>query len=323
MVKVFITTTVPFNPMLQHERWFLRQYQRIIRLAENDIVGKHEVIDSPEVADIIICVGSRTFYHFDVLESKIYKLFKDKFFMFDFQDYTIPLIPGLYFSIPKHFHGLSSYKTGVYFRIAENNHIKHTNFDNAKYLYSFAGSSKTYRSARKKVLALQSPNSVILNSANPSQKLNPEEYSKLISQSKFILCPRGYCPSTVRIFEAMKAGRVPVIISDDWLPPSFINWETFSVRIPENSIPKIPSILESLEDKAPEMGQNARRAFEMNLSRERGFNWIVDNYLEIQKNQYNSRENFSDRNRFLENAFNRKFYYLAKDLWSYKIKKIN
>lgn len=318
MVKVFITTTVPFKPKHQHERWFLRQYQRIIRLADNDIVGKHEIADSPEVADIIICVGSRTFYHFDVLESEIYKRFKDKFLIFDYQDYTIPLIPGIYFSVSKHLHNSPEYKTGAYFRVAENNNVKHTNYDNAKYLYSFAGSSKTYPSAREKVLALQYPNSVILDSANPSQKLNSDEYGKLISQSKFIICPRGYCPSTVRIFEAMKAGRVPVIISDDWLPPSFTNWEAFSIRIDENKIPEIPDILESLEDKAHEMGQEARRVFEMNFSSERGFNWIVDNCLEIQKSINSGVSNSSNRNRFIENIFNRKIYYLCKDLWRYK-----
>ncbi len=36
--------------------------------------------------------------------------------------------------------------------------------------------------------------------------------------------PRGIGASSVRIFEAMRAGRAPVIISDDWIVPPVGDW---------------------------------------------------------------------------------------------------
>jgi Exostosin family len=48
-------------------------------------------------------------------------------------------------------------------------------------------------------------------------------YITVLQQSAFILCPIGKGPSSMRIFEAMRAGRAPVIISDAWDPPPFYN----------------------------------------------------------------------------------------------------
>ena len=45
------------------------------------------------------------------------------------------------------------------------------------------------------------------------------EYFRIMHNSMFVLCPRGVAPSSYRIFEAMKAGRVPVIIAMSGFPP--------------------------------------------------------------------------------------------------------
>ena len=41
-------------------------------------------------------------------------------------------------------------------------------------------------------------------------------YAELTKASKFVLCPRGVGASTIRLFETMRMGRVPVILSA-WL----------------------------------------------------------------------------------------------------------
>jgi hypothetical protein len=81
----------------------------------------------------------------------------------------------------------------------------------------------------------------------------------------------------------MRAGRVPVIISDNWLAPPGVDWGSFSIRVSEGKISNIPSILEKLEDKAEVMGAKARENWENNFSLESGFNWIVDTCLDIRK----------------------------------------
>lgn len=78
------------------------------------------------------------------------------------------------------------------------------------------------------------------------QARNKAEYVEVISRSRFALCPRGAGPSTLRIWEAMAAGVIPVIIADDLRLPLGIDWNGCSIRIPEGDIGSIPKILSEL-----------------------------------------------------------------------------
>lgn len=81
-------------------------------------------------------------------------------------------------------------------------------------------------------------------------------------ESRFVLCPRGFGTSSIRLFEAMQVGRVPVILSDDWVEPQGPAWDRFSVRVPEARVADLAAILEPLEDRAEAMGRRAREAWE-------------------------------------------------------------
>ena len=45
-------------------------------------------------------------------------------------------------------------------------------------------------------------------------------YNEVLSDSVFSLCPEGAGPNTLRIWESLATGAIPVIIADDWLPPT-------------------------------------------------------------------------------------------------------
>jgi hypothetical protein len=45
------------------------------------------------------------------------------------------------------------------------------------------------------------------------------EYKKLLESTKFALCPPGTGPSTLRLFEAMSVGCIPIIFNDLKIPP--------------------------------------------------------------------------------------------------------
>ncbi len=79
----------------------------------------------------------------------------------------------------------------------------------------------------------------------------------------------------------MKAGRVPVIISDQWVPPDGPPWNEFSVRILEKDVDKIPRILEKIENNAQQMGRLARQAWEQWFSEEVAFHRITEWCLDI------------------------------------------
>ena len=73
-------------------------------------------------------------------------------------------------------------------------------------------------------------------------------YAEYMRKSKFCICPRGYEVNSPRIVEAISHGCVPVIISDNFVPPFFevLKWEEFSVEVKEEDIPRLKEILRSI-----------------------------------------------------------------------------
>lgn len=87
-------------------------------------------------------------------------------------------------------------------------------------------------------------------------------YYHTIASSRFVLCPRGISPSTIRVFEVMRAGRVPVIISDAFIPPGPCDWSEFAIFVGEKNIGSIPTILKLAESRFESMANRARQAWE-------------------------------------------------------------
>jgi hypothetical protein len=58
------------------------------------------------------------------------------------------------------------------------------------------------------------------------------DYCKVIAQSRFVLCPRGYGQSSFRIQEAIDFGAIPIYISDEFVFPYNMPTFPFGVTIP-------------------------------------------------------------------------------------------
>jgi hypothetical protein len=63
----------------------------------------------------------------------------------------------------------------------------------------------------------------------------------------------------MRLFEAMELGCVPVIVSDDWVPPSGPRWSDFSIRIPERNLGQLEAIVVEREADWEAMATLARQ----------------------------------------------------------------
>lgn len=88
------------------------------------------------------------------------------------------------------------------------------------------------------------------------------EYRDLLSRSEFSLCPRGFGAGTVRFWESLAAGAVPVLLSDFLKLPEGVDWEQCIVRIPERDVSLVPEILSGIsKPRRAEMSRNCREVY--------------------------------------------------------------
>ncbi|XP_012077355.1 probable glycosyltransferase At3g07620 isoform X2 [Jatropha curcas] len=114
----------------------------------------------------------------------------------------------------------------------------------------FAGSMHGYlRPILLKHWANKDPDMKILGRMpKAKRKMN---YVQHMKSSKYCICARGFEVNSPRIVEAIMYECVPVIISDNYVPPFFevLNWESFAVFILEKDIPNLKNILLSIPEK--------------------------------------------------------------------------
>lgn len=92
-----------------------------------------------------------------------------------------------------------------------------------------------------------------------------QQYNEIVSDSVFSLCPEGTGPNTIRVWESMALGSIPVIYSDDWEPPKLkdMSWDEFSIFIPQKEYNQTMDILNSInKEKIQLMQQNCIKAYE-------------------------------------------------------------
>jgi hypothetical protein len=264
-------------------------FRRLSAAASCDRFHKHKLVDSPAHADIILFVGSTYPDHRDVRSHPFLRHHRDKCFLFHSDDYVIPFLPGVYVNIAKRWYSERTL-TGPYLQMTQWDYVPFVpSVADCDYLFCFIGSTRTHP-VRTRLIRLVHPRAYLEDTSRLVEKgekntafamVNYQQdaktrYGEVIGRSKFVLCPRGYACSTWRLFETMKAGRVPVIISDQWVPPRGPIWETFSVRVKESQISHIPELLERHEADAEAMGQRARLAWEEWFSKETVFHRIIE-----------------------------------------------
>jgi hypothetical protein len=264
--------------------------------AERDKFGIHSVTDDADAADVILFVEGygAGWYFEDVRRHPFTKRYREKCFVFCANPFVIPLLPGIYTAIEKR---RASRRTvaGLYLGQPKNDFMNFTPTTNElPYLYSFVGSTKN-AAVRRQLGTLVHPRGLLRDTAADfarvlhgqmhadEQREYRRRYAEATRSSKFVLCPRGISVSSIRVFETMSMGRVPVILSDDWVPPPGPRWEKFSVRVRESDWASVPSILEQRERDAVAMGNLARAEWLDWFSDEAAFHRVIDWCLAIKQ----------------------------------------
>lgn len=147
-------------------------------------------------------------------------------------------------------------------------------------LASFVGSF-THTIREKLYHELHDKDGYSINLSNWSSKVPQENLERFIDislRSKFVLCPRGYGPTSFRLYETFQLNAVPVYISDDLYLPwnDELVWPEFCIIIKEKGIPNIDRILRSIDDTTyNRMLENGKRVYEKYFT----MDGIVDNII--------------------------------------------
>ncbi len=260
----------------------------LLGVALKDRIGAHELTADAAEADAILFVENTQFkdlFFRQLLQHPLVNEYPDKVYMYNEMDRPWDVLPGLYCCLSKRHHDPSRHRPFAYL-YSPNPFVSNIYSANREtsYLFSFMGSMS--HACRRPIMQLQHPDALLRDTSDfnvwksePAEMaVRGREYASALATSHFVLCPRGIGTSSIRLYETLEAGRVPVIISDHWAPPPETDW-SFAIQIEERRIRSIPGLLSALEGEAAERGQAARQAWLDHYAPETLFN-TVGNSLE-------------------------------------------
>jgi hypothetical protein len=261
------------------------QWQRLREFAEQDAVGRHRLVEDREDADIILSV-----FNTDPRYAPL--AWDERRFAYSHDDLAFPVHPGIYPSLPSwNVHPAFTRSGPFLLRPAEPSQLD-DEYEPGRYLFSFVGAVWT-SPIRRQLMQLGHPRGLVRDSSQDDayKSRQPQttyqrfhsSYQTVLAESVFVLCPRGVGASSWRLFETMRAGRAPVVISDAWVPPAGVPWEEFSVRVAEREIGQIAARLTALEDRAHAMGARARQVWDQHFSETRIFDWLIEQIAAMQQ----------------------------------------
>tara|TARA_B100001758_G_scaffold245120_1_gene257592 strand:+ start:809 stop:2656 length:1848 start_codon:yes stop_codon:yes gene_type:complete len=83
---------------------------------------------------------------------------------------------------------------------------------------------------------------------------NTDSYNKILLQSRYSLCPSGTGPNSIRFWESLAVGAIPVLMSNYLELPYHADWDKAIVRVSENNIEELEEKLLSISvEKEKEM----------------------------------------------------------------------
>lgn len=275
-----------------------RKLKRLFELSDK----RHELVDDPEAADLILVGNVREEdWAAKTSHSPIIGRFPGKSFSLSDRAGPIILHHGVYTACPGSALYRRRVRTGAYTLYPDEYLnpfiVRHTPSppepDNKRFLLSFIG--RRCHPIRDKIFDLcfehsdvwieDSSEFDLWNASEVERLPRQRHYYDILLASKFCLCPRGASPNSIRLFEAMQLGVAPVIITSDWVFPKGPDWGSFAIVLRERDIPKLESIVQSHEAEYARMGLNAQKAYFAHFAESSYFDYVVESCLDIAQDQ--------------------------------------
>ncbi len=270
-------------------QWSRQLLGEVTELARADRFGMHDLVPAADEADVILFVDVHQ-YPSDwamrmIRNHELVRAYPQKTFVYDERDLPRDLLPGVYVSMPRKGFNPLRQRAFSYYRLATD--TRGVRGQEPDLLFSFQG--RRAGPLRDAVLALSHPCAVVQDTsdydffagASPALAVARRRYVDVLGRSKFVLCPRGAGTASIRLFEVLAAGRVPVVISDEWVPPAGIDWGACSVRLAENETEAVGERLETIESHWPAMAEAAQHVYDMWFAPDVWFHRVVELCREV------------------------------------------
>ena len=82
------------------------------------------------------------------------------------------------------------------------------------------------------------------------------KYLNLLESSQFTLCPSGSGPNSIRFWEALSVGSIPIVLSDNLLLNQQIEWENYIIIWEETKFSNLNEYIEKIPYKQIQFMQN-------------------------------------------------------------------
>lgn len=259
-------------------------------IAAVDEVGRHRLVEDPEEADRVLIVDLQQHPRDPLLRQfrnhSLAQSFRHKLLVYDERDRPVYTYSGVYVSGRRQQGSGRAVIGGMYstMDIPEN-----PTTSSPDLLWSFIG-ARTHP-VRRRILNLSECASFLRDTTGLStaekddscaqDRLPRDQYWSILSRSQFVVCPRGHGASSFRLYEALAAGSVPVVVSDDWLPPPGIDWDACTVRIAERNVEHLPAILAGRRSDWPDLAAAANAAWRQNFSRPRFWDYVAESLARL------------------------------------------
>lgn len=265
--------------------------------------GIYKLVDNAEAADIILIGNVREEnWGQKILRHPLINRWPEKCFSLSDQDHPLILNRGIYASGKKSPFNAGRVRSGSYSAYPkkfqnpfEQAHQPVAEDGNTKiHLFSFIGRNSHAVRTRLFGMTFTRPDIAIENSANfdlwdgsdsPAKTDRQKYYFETLIRSKFALCPRGAGTSSLRLFEALRLGIAPVIVSDQWIFPEGPRWQDFAIVVEEKRIHEIEAIVMEREQDHERMGRLARECHLEFFADGNYFDYVVGQCLEMKRLQ--------------------------------------
>jgi hypothetical protein len=268
----------------------LEYVQRFVDLADRS-EGRHSLQGDVENADVVLLLsGISDPREWSSAERDLWEKRSDDVFVYDPSDRASYLLPGVVVNLERKWNRLGRYR-GYCFPWS-NPYIEEIRNEwkgTPEYWIGFEGAPTSWLRKRMLSHGYRDERICIRDTSdhlewNPHQegwKERKRRYARGLLNSRFVLCPAGAGVSSIRIFETMQAGRVPVILSDDLVLPEGPAWDRFSIRLRENQYRDVVAGVADYMMQADAMGVAARLAWEEWFAPEVWFQRIGDSIEDI------------------------------------------